>query len=65
MKKIVRKSHKKEVAYKLSKKVTQTKMGEGGYFSPPVQIGLTLSSLGGPNQPPSGVLSVDFYQVHL
>ena len=36
MKKIVGKSHKKEIAYKLSKKVTQTKLGGGS----PVQIGL-------------------------
>ena len=35
MKKIVRKSHEKEIAYELSKNVTQTKLGGGGYFSPP------------------------------
>ena len=45
MKKIARKSHEKEIAYELSKKVTQTKLGGGGYFSPPpVQIGLKPST---------------------
>ena len=53
MKKIVRKSHEKEIAYKLSKKVAQTKLG-GGYFSPPVQIGLTIKQV-----PTLGQFTVD------
>ena len=35
MKKIVRKSHKKEIAYELSTKVTQTKLGGGAILAPP------------------------------
>ena len=39
MKKIVRKSHEKEIAYELSKKVTQIKLG-GAILAPAVKIGL-------------------------
>ena len=39
VKKIVRKSHEKEIAYELSKKSYQDKTERKGYFSlPPVQI---------------------------
>ena len=49
MKKIVRKSHEKEIAYELSKKVTQTKLGGGGaILAPPVQIGLNPMAINVP-----------------
>ena len=41
MKKIIKIRHEKEIAYELSKKVTQTKLGGGAILAPPpVQIGL-------------------------
>ena len=51
MKKIVRKSHEKEIAYELSKKNYADKTEREGYFSPPppVQIGLKSKTFGQSN----------------
>ena len=60
MKKIVRKSHEKEIAYKLSKKKLLRQDWEGGYFSPPpVQIGLRTLPGGGSPWTPLNVMVLE------